>query len=72
MQDVSPEHKANLTQQCLRDRNILFIPREEWPGKSPDLNPIENLWGLLKQHVTPPGTHNISDFQINTRARRFC
>ena len=43
MQDGAPAHKDNLTQQWLRDRNIPFISREEWPGNSPDLNPIDNF-----------------------------
>ena len=50
--------------------DILFIPQEEWLGNSPYLNPIENLWDLLQQHVTPPGTHNTSDRQITIQARR--
>ena len=69
MKDGAPAHKTNLTQQFSRDSNIPFIPREEWPGNSPDLNPIDNLWDLLQQHVTPPGTHNIIDRHITTWAR---
>ena len=72
MQDGAPAHKANLTQQWLRDHDITFIPQEEWPGNIPDLNPIENFWDILQQHVTPPGTHNIHDRQITTRARCWC
>ena len=24
----------------------------EWPGNIPDLNPIENIWSILKQEVS--------------------
>ena len=72
IQDGDPAHIANLTQQWLSDRGILFIPWEEWLGKSSDLNPIENFWDILQQHVTPPVTHNISDLQITTWSQRWC
>ena len=31
--------------QCYKDNEITVI---DWPPYSPDLNPIENLWGFIK------------------------
>lgn len=36
----------------------------EWPLSSPDLNPIENLWGILKQKIYEGGRQFDSKQQL--------
>ena len=38
MHDGAPEHRTKLVKKWLSEENI---PTLEWPGNSPDLNPIE-------------------------------
>jgi transposase len=71
MRDGAGAHKANNPQKMLRDDGCEFTPREEWPGNSPDLNPIENFWPVLQNIAAPPGTHDITDRQMETRARKW-
>lgn len=47
VQDNCPIHRASIVKEWFsKHSDIKVIP---WPARSPDLNPIENIWGLMVQ-----------------------
>ena len=48
MQDNAPCHRAAIVQEWFEEEQLRVL---DWPGNSPDLNPIENLWSLLQDKV---------------------
>ena len=46
MQDNAPQHTAKAVMSYLSGRPYEVM---EWPPRSPDLNPIENLWGEMER-----------------------
>ncbi len=46
-QDLAPAHTAKSTKSWY-DHGVDVL---DWPANSPDLNPIENLWGIVKRKM---------------------
>ncbi|KAI9041265.1 uncharacterized protein KD926_007219 [Aspergillus affinis] len=48
MHDNASVHTSHILRDILRDMGIQVMV---WPPYSPDLNPIENLWALMKEEI---------------------
>lgn len=47
-QDSAPCHTAKSVYRWMDANKINVLP---WPGNSPDMNPIESLWSVLKDEI---------------------
>ena len=47
-QDGAPAHHAKKTQEWLKQNIQCFWEKGVWPGNSPDINPVENLWSIVQ------------------------
>lgn len=48
VQDNAPAHKSAYTTTLLQQWEIATV---DWPPESPDLNPIELVWGNMKNYI---------------------
>jgi transposase len=60
-QDGAPAHRAKSTVEFLKNQTKLI---ENWPANSPDLSPIENLWGILKAKLAKRNPKNIGELEM--------
>lgn len=51
-QDGAPSHSAKIVQDWCNENLTDFIPKDEWPPSSPDLNPLDFcIWGYMLQQL---------------------
>ena len=58
LQDNDPKHKSRIVKKFL-DEEVPEVV--DWPSNSPDANPIENLWSVIKRRVEKRRPSNLNE-----------
>ncbi len=63
-QDLAPSHTAKGTKSWFNDHGVTVL---DWPANSPDLNPIENLWGIVKRKMRDTRPNNADELKATVK-----
>ena len=64
MHNGAPCHRAKSVTNFLQEKNVHII---DWPGNSPDLNTIENLWHVMKNAVADQHPTSMESLKTATK-----
>ncbi len=64
-QDLAPAYTAKGTKIWFNDHGVTVL---DWPVNSPDLNPIENLCGIVKRKMRDTRPNNADDLKAAIKA----
>ncbi len=62
--DLAPAHTAKSTKSWLNDHGVGVL---DWPANSPDVNPIENLWGIVKRKLRNKRPKNADELNATVK-----
>ena len=60
LQDGAPCHKAKVVMEMRAAEQVSLI---DWPGNSPDLNPIKNAWSFMKEKFRKKSFKNMEELK---------
>ena len=60
-QDNDPKHRSHICTQFIDEHVPELL---EWPSNSPDVNPIENIWSIVKRNVEKRKPVNIDELEF--------
>jgi hypothetical protein len=63
MHDGHKAHTAKRTSEYLERKGVTLLP--DWPSGSGDLNPIEQVWSLMKRRVSDLGGWSVNELKAH-------
>lgn len=62
-------HRNKQVKNCFNQNGNFPIKTMNWPANSPDLNPIENVWNVLKRNIDKRRPANIEELRLAIKDR---
>ena len=61
LQDGAPCHRSKVVSNWFKEKPHIQLIK--WPGNSPDLNPIENVWAWMKMQLQESHLTNLDQLK---------